>query len=210
MPVGVVAFAPDCHTLATVCYPPSPQPHDRWAELRIWELATGRERRSERRVIPNQLLIISEGGERLVVNSVDEGTRPLADLARWPERLVLDRMGGVYCRSALSPDGRTLATARHRPDRDRDTRVRLWDVATGRLIKTLDDGELVDMLDFSPDGRTLAGAQGQAGRLGRRLRLPAGLEQDLRRMRGTVGVFARRLGPGHSGAREQPQRARPR
>ena len=44
----------------------------------------------------------------------------MSDLARWPERLVFDRMGGVYCRSALSPDGRTLATARHRPDLDRD------------------------------------------------------------------------------------------
>jgi WD40 repeat protein len=129
--------------------------------LRIWDLASGRERRSERRVF-DPLLTLVDGGERLVVRAVDGSTQPLADLVRWPERLLLDGRGaGVYCRPALSRDGRTLATARHQADRDRDTRVRLWDVATGQLVKTLDDGEFVDMLSFSPDGRILAGARGR-------------------------------------------------
>ncbi|MDR3623117.1 MAG: hypothetical protein P4L85_27440, partial [Paludisphaera borealis] len=157
--VGAAAFSPDGRALATVCYPQSPRPH---VELRIWDLATRRERRSDRRVSPDPLLTVVDGGERLVARAVDGGARPLSELVRWPERLLLDgRIGGAGCTPALSLDGRTLATARHRVDLDEDTRVRLWDVADGRLIKTLDDGELVDMLACSPDGRILAGARGR-------------------------------------------------
>ena len=162
--VGGVAFSPDGGALATVCYPQDPQPH---AELRVWDLATGRERRSERRAmpdprtVPGPLLTVAEGGERLVAHTVDGGTRPLTELVRWPERLLLEDGGhGVGCVPALSHDGRILATARHRADLDRDTRVRLWDVATGRLIKTLDNGQLVAMLAFSPDGHILASVRG--------------------------------------------------
>jgi WD40 repeat protein len=157
--VAVAAFSPDGRTLATACYPQHPRPH---AELRVWDLATGHERRSERRPVPDPLLIIAEGGERLVARDLEGGTRPLADLARWPDRLLLGgRFGAGGCLAALSPDGRTLATARHRADRDQDTRVLLWDLATGRLIKTLDDGEFVDMLAFSADSRILAGVRGR-------------------------------------------------
>jgi WD40 repeat protein len=75
--------------------------------------------------------------------------------------LLEGRGHGVGCCPALSIDSRILATARHRSDLDQDTRVRLWDVATGRLVKTLDDRRLVDMMEFSPDGRILAGARGR-------------------------------------------------
>jgi WD40 repeat protein len=153
--IGAVAFSPDGSVLATICYPQSPQPH---AELRVWDLVTARERRPERRVVPDPLLIVTDGDERLVARAVDGGTQPLSELVRWPERLLLGgRVGGIGCLTALSLDGRTLATARHRVDLDKDTRVRLWDVATGRLVKTLDDGKLKAMLAFSPDGHILAG-----------------------------------------------------
>jgi WD40 repeat protein len=157
--VGAVSFSPDGRALATVCYPQVPQPH---AELRVWDLATGRERRSERCEFPDPVLTVADGGEFLIARGVDGSSRPLADLVHWPERLLLDaRVGGVGCVPALSFDGRTLATARFRVDLDTDTRVRLWDVDTGRLIKTLEDGELVDMLAFSADGSILAGARGR-------------------------------------------------
>jgi hypothetical protein len=157
--VGVVAFSPDGRTLATVSYPHSLRPH---AELRVWDLVTGRERRPERRTVPDPLLIVADDCERLVARTADGGTRPLSDLVRWPERLLLDgRLGVLGCRAALSLDGHTLATARHRADRDQDSRVHLWVVATGRLVRTLDDGEFVDMLAFSPDGHILAGARGR-------------------------------------------------
>jgi WD40 repeat protein len=56
---------------------------------------------------------------------------------------------------ALSPDGRTLATA------SCDRSIKLWDTGTGRELRTLgrEDGWL-HALAFSPDGNTLASGGG--------------------------------------------------
>lgn len=65
----------------------------------------------------------------------------------------LDRRPGFA--SALSPDGSTLATA------GTDRAIRLWDVATRRPLRVLAaDVPLSNDLVFSPDGTTLAAAQG--------------------------------------------------
>ncbi len=62
----------------------------------------------------------------------------------------LDGSGFGYA-VAFSPDGGTLATA------GLDPLVRLWDVRTGELVRTLETGGSgVLTLDFGPDGRLLA------------------------------------------------------
>ena len=68
--------------------------------------------------------------------------RPVTSLRRHPT--------GVQS-AALSPDGRTLATADLHGD------LRLWETATGRQLATLagNDASVVTIV-FSPDGRTLA------------------------------------------------------
>jgi hypothetical protein len=60
---------------------------------------------------------------------------------------------------ALSPDGRTVAVGDGR-------RLKLWDVATGKLLRTLaGHGEQVGPVAFSPDGKLLASAAGGEVRL---------------------------------------------
>jgi hypothetical protein len=62
---------------------------------------------------------------------------------------------------AFSPDGRTLASGSNASNRTNtrtpDSTVELWDVASGRLLRTLTGHiDRVSSVAFSPDGRTLA------------------------------------------------------
>jgi WD40 repeat protein len=58
---------------------------------------------------------------------------------------------------AVSPDGKTLAVSTYP-----DIAVQLWDIATGKLLRTLPDGPMdvrgvkSSSLAFSPDGKMLA------------------------------------------------------
>src|SRR5262249_25718583 len=53
---------------------------------------------------------------------------------------------------AFSPDGKTLAVSS-----EKDPTIRLWDLATGKLRRTLKGhGRTVFAIAFSPDGQTLA------------------------------------------------------
>ena len=89
--------------------------------------------------------------------SENQGDAEIWDVARKARPKILNGEGDprdyyLGWAVAFSPDGRLLAT----PGRDR--LVNLWDVRTGRLVRTFEHnvGTAVLSLEFSPDGSVLA------------------------------------------------------
>ncbi len=99
-----------------------------------------------------------------------ERGRPNVHLYRLSDGMLvrnIDGTGQVTFAVAFSPDGRTLATAGGTGTGDASVTpdiVKLWDVATGALVRTLPAtcGFYADTVAFSPDGSLLATA-GYAG-----------------------------------------------
>src|SRR5262245_63381774 len=69
-----------------------------------------------------------------------------------PELRINERHGCSVQSVAFSPDGKTLASTHN------DSTIQLWDVKTGRLIRSF-TGHTghVPVIVFSPDGKLLAG-----------------------------------------------------
>ena len=60
--------------------------------------------------------------------------------------------------ATFSPDGQRIATI------SSDTKVRVWDVATGKALTEIDGyNKMHGWLSFSPDGRQIAIASGTSG-----------------------------------------------
>jgi WD40 repeat protein len=139
-----LAFTPDGKHLASV---------GRDGVVRIEEVETGTELLQERFRVGSARLAFSADGTALAVC----GSAGSAFVWDWqsgkPPREIKVPPRGAHSVS-FSPDGKVLATGA-----DSLAGVRLWEVSTGKLLKTLKPTEESDSSQaiFSPDGRHLAG-----------------------------------------------------
>jgi WD40 repeat protein len=144
--VRCLAVAPDGLTLAT---------GGGDGQLRCWDIAGG----TLFRTVPAadhriDSLAFSPDGRTLV--SVGDGRLQLWDASTFQARRLLAGSDAppILCQN-YSPDGRFLATGH------RDSVVRLWNPATGALLRRLSGHrQAVRSLAFAPDGRTLASGAG--------------------------------------------------
>jgi RNA polymerase sigma factor (sigma-70 family) len=81
---------------------------------------------------------------------------------------------------AFSPDGKLLATGGYSSDAD----IRLWEVATGKEVRRIETGAIVPVVAFSPDGKSLAAAQGDS----RVVLWDVATGKELRALKGPEGI----------------------
>jgi WD40 repeat protein len=156
-----LAFSPDGKTLATTgekleIMPMATGPCVTLVEVKLWDLSTGKERDT---LTKCGSAVFTPDGKTLAALAAEGkpdkpvGVVRLWDVAGRKEVAVLRGHTGPITALALSPDGRTLATA------GGDGTVRLWDVAA-RKERALLKGHTgaVSCLAFSADGDTLASA----------------------------------------------------
>jgi WD40 repeat protein len=147
-----ISFSPDGKMLASGSYE---------KPIKLWDTQTG----ALKQTLTGNFLIVyavvfSPDGKTLA--SADEGTVKLWDLQTGVlVQTLTGHSGGVFA-IAFSPDGTTVVSGGF------DGTVKLWDAKSGAVKQTLDKGIFgtsVKSVAVSPDGKTLASAQGSKIRL---------------------------------------------
>jgi RNA polymerase sigma factor (sigma-70 family) len=132
--------------------------------IRLWDPGTGKEL-PPLGILPNaggaKCLALSPDGKLLATGGMDRVIR-LWDLAARKEIRQLTGQQGSIWALAFAPDGQTIAAVTASGKyifyaNGTDSTIRLWDVATGRSLRTLKGPEAGSWsVAWSPDGRVLA------------------------------------------------------
>ena len=138
-----LAYSPDGKSIALAGF----------REVRILDAATRKQTASFLTVDAVRALAFSHDGRLLAAAGglpARQGEVVLYDFEHQrPLRTITGHADCIYG-VALSPDGKTLATASY------DKLIKLWDVETGREIRTLKDHiDAINALAFLPDGKRL-------------------------------------------------------
>jgi WD40 repeat protein len=149
-----VAFSPDGRLLASGAAWPD-------TTIKLWEVATGREVRTLSGHTSWVTSVAFSPDGRLLASGSHDATIKLWEVATGSLVRTLSGHTGDVRSVAFSPDGRLLASGScGRWESGIDCvqgEIKLWDVATGSLVRTLSGHtDWVRSVAFSPDGRLLA------------------------------------------------------
>jgi WD40 repeat protein/tRNA A-37 threonylcarbamoyl transferase component Bud32 len=155
--VTSVAYSPDGRTILTGCANLSPLAFLPWSkrgEVRLWDATTGNPLTAP---VPQKEMVVSVAfspdGRHFLTGSfrLDEGA---GEVQLW-ETATMQRVGpqielahGALA-VAYNPDGRSFAAG------GMDGMVRIWDAATGKLLRIFKHANWVAFLLFRADGRAL-------------------------------------------------------
>lgn len=151
-----VAFSPDGKKIAAGF-----SPRYREESIRIWDVGTGAELRKLSSCCMGSIAFSPDGKTLLSGSSVFwAGELVLYDVDTGKKVRTLQTHGIGVC-GVFSPDGKQVASTTQ--GIIRPSKVRLWNLATGREIRSFRRGRRAGFqcLAFSPDGRTLASSSGR-------------------------------------------------
>src|SRR5262249_44082697 len=110
-------------------------------------------------------------GKQLVVGSLDRLTLTVWDVATGNQREALGADGGGTGGLSVSPDGKTVAAAVNRQEREKlpdggtrssdhpEAEVVVWDLATGKLLRRIAADAPVRAVHCLPDGTVIGVVQ---------------------------------------------------
>jgi WD40 repeat protein len=152
-----IALSPDGKTIASPIGP------------RLWDVHSGKEwPQFAHHEMRANCVAFSPDGKSLAAPGLDRAIH-IWDLATGAERLRCGEqsLGATPIRSmAFSPNGEILATANDYGMMRASGKIDLWEVATGKQIRTFGSGKMVSYqsLAFSPNGKWLVTGSGWWGR----------------------------------------------
>ncbi len=152
--IRVYNFSPDGRLLVSESceYGSVDRPKQYPAELKFWDVATGKEIFSHSGKQGWIYDIVFSPDSKLVAIAALGGTVRIWDVILRRELATLPKSekGGLKEAVAFSSDGKWVLTAGF------DGNIKAWDVTTGRLEKTVASGyDIIRNANFSPDGRSV-------------------------------------------------------
>jgi WD40 repeat protein/tRNA A-37 threonylcarbamoyl transferase component Bud32 len=157
--VRAVAISPDGELIASVSCGDKGPPHEKADELKLWDVATGRERPVDKERASNVRSVAFAPDSKTVATGSFYGEITLWEVATGKviREFQAYHVGEVISLS-FSKDGTSLVSGEGQSwDRRQDgDYVCLWDVSTGKKRFTLGHSRRVRSVAYSPDGTTVA------------------------------------------------------